>query len=231
MKLRFRGENTSGAFDQRGLVPRGEIRRKQNRPARRAEPVRALQQGGKVALEAEGLARTAASECGRVENDRIKCLPAFDEATEEGGDILGNKTMSFRRNPVQLEIPSAPLQGRFGNIHADRLCPDAGCRHREGAGVGKGIQHTPGTSFPQKKAVYALVWKKPRRVAGAEVQLVEKSALAHRFKRRGLSVATKQNRRVLLAGISDEMPHKDAFGIPARLRNRVGERLGIRTRP
>ena len=139
--------------------------------------------------------------------------------------------MSFRRNPVQLEIPSAPLQGRFGNIHADRFRPNAGCRNGEGAGVGKGIQHTPGPAFLQKKAVQALVWKKTWRVAGAEIQLVEKSALAHRFKRRGLSVATEQNRRVLLNGISDEMPHKDAPGMPACLGNRGGERRCISTRP
>ena len=96
MELRFRRENASGAFDQRGLAPRGEIRRKQNCPARRAKLVCAFQQGGKVALEAEGLAHAAASKCGRVEDDGIEGLAALDQASEEGGDILGNEAVAIR---------------------------------------------------------------------------------------------------------------------------------------
>jgi hypothetical protein len=126
--------------------------------------VRAFQQGGKVPLEAECPARAAAAEGGRVENDRIKFFPAFDQAPEKGGNILGNEAVSLRRDLVQFEVSSAPLEGGFGNIHADRLSSTAGCGDREGAGVGKSIENTLGPAFLQKKAVQALVWKKPRRV-------------------------------------------------------------------
>ena len=183
MELRFRGENASGAIDERGFAPCGEIRRKQNRCTQRAELMRALQQGGKVALEAECLARAAASECGWVEDDGIEDLAAFDQAAEKSGDILGNEAVAIRRDLVQFEVSSAPLEGRFGNIHADRLSSVAGRRNREGASVGKSIENPLGPAFPQKETVQTLVGKKPRRVAGAEVQLVEKSPLAHRFKR------------------------------------------------
>ena len=110
MKLGLRGEDTSRACDERGLIPSCEISRKQNRSTRRAELVGALKQGGKVSLEAEGFARAAASKCGWVEDDGIKGLSALDQSSEVGRNILGNEAVAIRRYLVEFEIPATALE-------------------------------------------------------------------------------------------------------------------------
>lgn len=110
MKLGLRGQDASRAVDERGFVPCGEIRRKQNRSTRCAELVGALKQGGKVALEAEGFARAAAAEGGWVKDDGIEGFAPLDQASEVGRNILGNEAVAIRRHPVEFEIPATALE-------------------------------------------------------------------------------------------------------------------------
>ena len=81
-----------------------------------------IQSGGEklreISLHAEGLARTAATECGRVENDGIESLAPLGESAKVGGDILGDESVVGGRNGVEFEIPARALEGGFGNIHA-----------------------------------------------------------------------------------------------------------------
>ncbi len=109
-------------------TPRRWWRAKSSRPAspppargRGAFPYPARRGRGAPSLPGKGR---------RVENDGVVLLPAPDQPRQDVENIVGDETMPFRRNAVQLQI-AATTGKRTLRDHAERFRTDAGRGNRK----------------------------------------------------------------------------------------------------
>ena len=91
-------------------------------------------------LDLVEFAAFAAPERGRVEQDAVVAVAAFDFAGEEFVDVVDDPADRVVGEPVELGILACPLHHAFGGIDVAAMCAALGACQCGAAGVGKQVE-------------------------------------------------------------------------------------------
>ena len=178
---------------QRPAVELGAVGRDQDRCSRLRQFQGRRKQILDLFLHLPAPTPVAARKSGRIEDNDIELLSAPLQPGQDIEHVVGQKSMSLQRQPVQLEILPSPVERFLGKIDAHRLRAGQRSHQGKGGGVGERVEQALGRALAHKRTVGPLVDEQSGGVTGSKIDPIAHAPLRHRRVQRSVCIPGDQN--------------------------------------
>jgi len=151
-------------------------------PTRRHQRRRGGRQFSIIAIGLKGASLFGRGKRWRIQDHRVPSPTASGESSEPVQHVANKKFVFIRRQAVGAEIFPAPVQVVAGEVHARGEGARFRRRHRESAGIGKGVEQrfAAQVHLQEPPPVLALIHEQTRGQSFAEADEKRQPILAHR---------------------------------------------------